>query len=186
MPELIQPRTDRLLLRQWRKEDREPFSRLNGDPVAMEFFPKTLSRSESDAIAEKCEALIAERGWGFWAVELLGSGEFIGIVGLHTPSADLPCSPCVEVGWRLLKPYWGRGFATEAARESLRVGFELLGLSEIVSFTTVGNLRSRAVMERLNMTPDRKTFDHPEAPEESGLREHCLYRLAKETWALAQ
>lgn len=140
------------------------------------------SRFESDAMADKCETLIAERGWGFWAVEIKATEEFIGFVGLHIPSTTLPCLPCVEIGWRLGRSYWGKGYATEAARAALQVGFERLALQEIVSFTAVRNRRSRAVMERLYMVRDKETFDHPEVPEEIGLREHCLYRISQKNW----
>ncbi len=151
MAELIEFDTGRLRLRQWRAADRMPFAALNADPRVMEFFPAPLDHIESDTMADRCQSLITERGWGFWAVEIKKTREFIGFVGLHTPDPDLPFSPCVEIGWRLAFCYWGKGFATEAARGALRVGFESLGLPEIVSFTAVGNLRSRAVMERLGM-----------------------------------
>jgi len=174
--------TDRLRLRQWRVADREPFAALNADPKVMEFFFTPLDRVASDAMADRCQALIAERGWGFWAAELKHANEFIGFVGLHIPSAELPFSPCVEVGWRLASQYWGKGFATEAARGVLRVGFELLGLSEIVSFAAVRNVRSRAVMERLGMREAASTFEHPGVPVGSAVRQHCLYRLSREHW----
>jgi len=148
MAEIIEFETDRLRLRQWLATDREPFAALNADPRVMEFFPATLDRATSDAMADYCEALIAKRGWGFWAAEVKGSGQFIGFVGLHTPS-ELPFSPCVEIAWRLAFKHWGKGFASEAASGALQVGFGLLNLPEIVSFTAVRNLRSRAVMERL-------------------------------------
>ncbi|MDD3483570.1 GNAT family N-acetyltransferase [Azovibrio restrictus] len=178
MAELIEVETERLCLRQWRRADRTPFAVMNADPRVMEYFPATLTRTESDAIADRCQLLIEERGWGFWAAEYKATHEFIGFVGLHTPSAELPFSPCVEVGWRLAFSYWGKGLATEAAKEALRVGFHSLGLKEIVSFTAVGNLRSRAVMERLGMRGDG-TFEHPHVPENTGLRQHFLYRLSR-------
>ena len=172
----------RLRLRQWRPEDRAPFAALNGDPVAMAFFPARLSREESDAAADLLEGLIAARGWGFWAVEVKATGDFAGFTGLHVPKPDLPMMPCVEIGWRLLPEFWGRGFATEAASAALRVGFEDLGLSEIVSFTAVSNTRSWAVMERLGMTRDTTTFEHPHVPEGHSLRTHFLYRLGRGAW----
>lgn len=171
--------TSRLRLRQWRPEDRAPFAALNSDPVAMAFFPATLTREQSDALADRIEGLIAERGWGFWAVEIKATGAFAGFVGLHVPKPDLPMMPCVEIGWRLLPEFWGKGFATEAAR----VGFENLGLSEIVSFTAVPNARSWAVMERLGMTRDAATFEHPHVAEGHVLRPHYLYRLSRVRWA---
>lgn len=176
MMELIECETERLLLRQWKPTDRASFAALNSDPRVMEFLPGVLTRAESDAMADCCESLIRERGWGFWAAELKGSGECIGFVGLHIPSAQLPLSPCVEVGWRLAFEQWGKGLATEAAQKALQIGFEVLGFQEIVSFTAVGNRRSRAVMERLTMR-ESGTFEHPHVPEGSPLRLHCLYRL---------
>ena len=174
--------TERLRLRQWRAADREPFAVLNADPRVMAFFPSLLDRAASDAMVGRCQSLIAERGWGFWAIESKETGEFIGFTGLHVPTATLPFSPCVEVGWRLAFRYWGRGFATEAARAALRFGFESIYLPEIVSFTSIRNVRSRAVMERLGMQKSMETFAHPNVPEGHVLREHCLYRLLREQW----
>ena len=182
MAEIIEFETDRLRLRQWLATDREPFAALNADPRVMEFFPATLDRATSDAMADYCEALIAKRGWGFWAAEIKGSGQFIGFIGLHTPSSDLPFSPCVEIGWRLAFEHWGKGYASEAARGALQVGFEFLDLPEIVSFTAVRNLRSRAVMERLGMREAPSTFEHPHISVDSPLRLHCLYRLSRDHW----
>lgn len=179
---IIERETERLRLRQWQAADRVPFAALNADARVMEFFPSPLTRDESDALAARCQSLIEVRGWGLWAVETKESQAFIGFVGLHTPAAELPFSPCVEVGWRLACPYWGRGFASEAAREAVRVGFERLGLREIVAFTALGNLRSRAVMERIGMRLSG-TFEHPHVAAETGLRQHCLYRLSYNDYA---
>jgi RimJ/RimL family protein N-acetyltransferase len=148
----------------------------------MEFFPATLTPEESNAAVSRWQAQIAERGWGLWAVEILSSQQFIGFIGLQVPVAPLPFAPCVEVGWRLAHEHWGKGYATEGARAALRVGFEQLQLAEIVSFTAVQNVRSRAVMERLRMQQSDTTFEHPGVPEGSPLRTHCLYRLTYEEW----
>lgn len=181
MDKLIEFETSRLRLRQWRQADREPFAAMNADPKVMKFFPSLLDRAASDAMADRCQSQITERGWGLWAVEKRDTSQFMGFVGLHIPIAELPFSPCVEIGWRLASRYWGRGFATEAARGALHVGFELVGLTEIVSFTAVCNFRSRAVMERLGMRKSG-SFEHPRVPVESQLCEHCLYRLSCEQW----
>ena len=180
MAELIEFETDRLSLRQWLSRDRDPFFELNSDPKVMEYLPSLLTREERDRMADKCHSLITERGWGFWAAELKESNQFVGFVGLHIPSDQLPFSPCVEIGWRLAYQHWGKGLATEAANGALNVAFEVLHLREIVAFTAVGNYRSRAVMERLRMQ-ESGTFDHHQVPEGSALRKHCLYRLAYET-----
>jgi RimJ/RimL family protein N-acetyltransferase len=182
MAELIEFETERLHLRQWIESDREPFSRLNADPRVMEFFPSMLDRAASDAGIDLTQANISERGWGFWAVESKQNRQFIGFVGLEIPRADLPFSPCVEIGWRLAFEYWDKGYATEAAQAALKVGFNRLELPEIVSFTAINNHRSSAVMERLGMNRDAETFEHPSLPPGHSLREHCLYRLSRERW----
>ena len=175
--------TERLRLRQWRASDLTPFAGMNADPRVMEFFPARLDRTASDALAGRIEAKIAERGWGLWAAERRDTGEFIGFIGLQPPIAQLPCSPCVEVGWRLAQPHWGKGFASEGARGALRFGFEQLGLDEIVSFTVPANKRSRAVMERLGMAQDKAgSFEHPSIAPGNPLRLHCLYRLSQKRW----
>jgi len=182
MSTTIEFETRRLLLRQWRPADREPFAALNADPIVMAYFPARLARGESDALADRCERLIAERGWGAWATEIKATGEFIGFVGLHIPQDNLPMSPCVEILWRLAQAHWHQGFATEAARGALHIGFEVLGLPEIVSFTVPSNIRSRAVMERLGMRMDAATFEHPGVPDGHVLRTHCNYRLSRDRW----
>jgi RimJ/RimL family protein N-acetyltransferase len=179
MSELIEFDTERLRVRQWIEADREPFARLSSDPRVMEFLPNLLDRAASNAMVDRLQTLIAERGWGLWAVELKAEKQFIGFVGLHIPKVDLPFSPCVEIGWRLAFEYWGQGYATEAARAVLKVGFDRLLLTEIVSFTATINHRSRAVMERLGMERETETFEHPSLPLGHPLREHYLYRLSR-------
>jgi len=173
---LIEPQTARLQLRQWREEDREPFAAMNADPAVMEFFPSTLTRVESDAGIDRQIAHINKYGFGFWAVETRADRRFIGFVGIKTVSEHMPFAPAVEIGWRLAADAWGKGYATEAARASLRVGFEELGLEEIVSFTVPGNFRSRAVMEKLGMTQG-ENFLHPGLSGGHPMQEHVLYRL---------
>ena len=179
MAKLIELHTPRLLLRQWRDSDREPFARMNADPDVMRHFPSVQTRQRSDAVVDALSEDIEKRGWGFWATELRSTGEFIGFVGITVPRQPLPCMPCVETGWRLAKEHWHKGYATEAARESLRFGFEDMGLSEIVAFSALSNNSSRAVMTRLGMTRDLGAdFEHTAVPLGSPVRPHCLYRLS--------
>jgi RimJ/RimL family protein N-acetyltransferase len=179
-PPLIEFDTERLRLRQWRESDLAPFFALACDPQVMEFLLPLPTRADSDALAARAKARIAENGWGLWAVEEKASGEFIGFTGLNVPAAVLPFSPCVEIGWRFARHAWGRGLASEAARGALQVGFERLALGEIVAFTGVGNLRSAAVMARIGMTEDLAgAFDHPLVPEGHPLRAHRLYRIGR-------
>lgn len=179
---IIEFETERLRLRQWLALDAEEFAIFNADARVMEFFPAPLTRVDSDAMLERCRGLIAERGWGFWALEEKSSNRFIGFTGLHTPLAKLPCSPCVEIGWRLGFQYWGRGYATEAALGALAIGFDRLQLSEIVAFTPLQNIRSQAVMVRLAMRRDAATFEHPALPQGSELKQHYLYRIQRDDW----
>jgi RimJ/RimL family protein N-acetyltransferase len=175
-------KTDRLLLRRWRPADRAPFAAMNADPEVMEHFPARMTRAESDAFADRIEAGFAERGFGLWAVEVTEPGDlhgqFIGFTGLSVPSFDAHFTPAVEIGWRLARPAWGHGYASEAARRALAEGFERYRLAEIVSFTSTTNVRSQAVMGRIGMTHDpADDFDHPRLDPASPLYRHVLWRI---------
>lgn len=175
--------TDRLLMRLWRPEDAKPFADLNADPVVMEYFPSTLNSEESAHWIVVQNQRIEDRGFGLWALEEKDTGAFVGFTGLSVPGFEAHFTPAVEVGWRLLRKYWGNGFATEAARRSVTFGFDEVGLDEIVSFTVPANTRSVAVMERLGMTRDpADDFEHPEIEESTGLRHLVLFRLRRNEW----
>lgn len=162
-------------LRQWRDDDLDAFAEMNADPEVMRYMPAALSREESAATLERLRAKIDEQGWGLWAVDF--QGELAGWTGLASPTWTAHFTPCVEVGWRLRRNFWGRGLATAAARQAVAFGFERLGLAEIVSFTVPANERSWRVMERLGFTRDRAgDFDHPRLPAGHPLRRHVLYR----------
>ncbi|MDX6324200.1 MAG: hypothetical protein QOK15_554 [Nocardioidaceae bacterium] len=158
-------RTGRLRMRRWTDADREPFAAMNADPAVMEHFPAALTREESDGFVDRIERGFEEHGFGLWALELSADQAFVGFTGLavprfHAPWMDGREQPVVEVGWRLARWGWGRGLATEAAREACRFAVEEVGRQEVVSFTVLDNLRSQAVMLRLGM--HRLTaYDHP-------------------------
>jgi RimJ/RimL family protein N-acetyltransferase len=173
--------TARLTLRDWRESDRGPFAALNADPRVMEHFPSTLDRAGSDALAARLETRLREQGWGLWAVDL--DGAFIGFTGLARPSFEAPFMPAIEIGWRLAPHAWGHGYATEAAIAAAAHAFDVLGLDELVSFTTVRNVPSRRVMERIGMTHDEvDDFDHPNLVGHPQQR-HVLYRLSRSRFA---
>jgi RimJ/RimL family protein N-acetyltransferase len=174
--------TERLLLRQWRDDDLEPFAALNADPEVMRYFPAPLTPAQSEETAGYIRAMIDRQGWGLWAVEVRGGAPFIGFVGLNRPTFEADFMPTVEVGWRLDRPYWSRGYATEAAAASLTFAFDQLRCPEIVAFTAVANERSRRVMQRLGMSHDpADDFDHPRVPH-GPVRRHVLYRISAEQW----
>jgi RimJ/RimL family protein N-acetyltransferase len=177
----VELRTQRLLLRQWREADRDAFAAMNADPQVMEYFPAPLDRAASDALLDRARDGIEARGWGLWAVEPPGGGAAIGFVGLN-PAADLPVGPAVEVGWRLAREHWGRGYAPEAAVAALRFAFTELRLPEVLSWTTEGNLRSRRVMAKIGLVHDpARDFDHPRTPGWWGQR-HVVYGATREAW----
>src|SRR5215467_15636051 len=170
--------TERLLLRRWKPSDREPFAELNADSRVMEFFPGCLSRAESDELIDRIEAHFENHGFGLFAAELKADSKFIGFIGLHVGTFQAHFTPCVEIGWRIAVPYWGKGFATEGSREVIRFAFEWLKLESLVSFTVPENVASRRLMEKLGMTHDpADDFDHPKLPPGHRLRRHVLYRL---------
>lgn len=175
--------TERLVLRPWTDGDLAPFAALNADPSVMAFFPKTLDRAESDALAASIREHFARHGFGVWAVQAPGVADFVGFVGLAVPAFQASFMPCVEIGWRLAAAWWGRGYATEAARAALAFGFKTLCLAEIVSFTVHNNLPSWRVMDRLGMThAPADDFEHPNLPPGHRLRPHVLYRLRRADW----
>jgi ribosomal-protein-alanine N-acetyltransferase len=174
---------ERVHLRRWQEADREPFAAMNSDPRVMEFFARPLDRAGSDAMVDHIEKHFDRHGFGLWALEVPGVAPFVGFTGLATVAFKAHFTPCIEVGWRLAFEHWGHGHATEAARLALGYGFATAGLAETVSFTSVPNLRSRAIMERLGMRTDpADDFDYPSFPENHPLRRHVLYRLSAESY----
>jgi len=177
-----EPLTQRLVLRQWCGEDRTPFAVLNADPMVMEHLPALLTRAQSDALVDRCIEHIARHGYGLWAVEVRASSEFIGFVGLSVPTWEAAFTPCIEIGWRLARSAWGHGYATESANAVLATAFGAIGLNDVVSFTTTGNLRSQHVMRRIGMTHNpSEDFDHPLLAG-GPLRRHVLYRISRADW----
>lgn len=172
---LLPPPTARLALREWREEDLSTFSAMNADPRVMEFFPATLTSEESAALFMRIRNEFTTEGFGVYALERLADGELLGLTGLHRVTFSGPLLGRVEIGWRLRHEAWGHGYAAEAARACLAFAGKL-GIDEIVSFTTVGNLRSQRVMQKIGMERVRE-FNHPSLPEGHPLTRHVLYRI---------
>lgn len=176
-------RTERLVLRGWRPEDRDPYAALNADPKVMEHFVGVLDRATSDAEAQRFAGDIERDGWGHWVVTLPAEDRLIGFTGLDVVDFPASWTPATEIGWRFARDAWGHGYATEAARAVLAFAFGTLALGEVVSFTATTNVRSQRVMERIGMRRDpADDFDHPRVPVGHRLRRHVLYRLDRATW----
>jgi RimJ/RimL family protein N-acetyltransferase len=179
----VELRTDRLLMRRWRDADRAPFAALNADPEVMEHFPSTLTRAESNAMIDRIEGGFGLHGYGLWAVETLAEGIFIGFVGLNWVPFTAHFTPALEVGWRLARPAWGHGYATEAATAARDFAFGTAEVDELTSFTTARNERSQAVMRRIGLRHDpADDFDHPNLPVGHPMRRHVLYRMPSSRW----
>lgn len=182
---VYQLETPRLYLRQWRADDLPAFARMTADPEVMHYFPKTLDKAESDALASRIQSLLGERGWGFWALELKETQSFIGFVGLHVQSAEvvIPHTPFVEIGWRLDKAHWRKGYTYEAATATMDFAFDTLALEHVFAFTLISNSPSRGVMEKLGMVNTQQDFDHPnllDLPDDK--KRHCLYKITCQQW----
>ncbi len=173
--------TPRLRLRQWQESDRAPFAALTADPEVMRHFPAPLTTSEANALLDRLAAGIAERGWGFWAVELQHCGSLIGFTGL-SPALDTHFPDSVEIGWRLARAHWGQGYAPEAARHCLAYAFESLQLPEVVAYTTLRNFSSMRVMTKIGMRDCERNFMHPKVDRDSPLCEHVLYKITQQEY----
>lgn len=170
--------TNRLILREWLDKDLDAFAQINQDPKVIEFLPAALTTDETAEWIERIQYEFREHGFGLWAVELKSTGEVIGYVGLNIPRFKAHFTPCVEIGWRIGSAHWGKGYATEAAHEVIKHGFQRLGLKEIVSFTVPANIRSIRVMEKIGMTRDaHDDFMHPMLPADHALARHVLYKI---------
>lgn len=178
--------TGRLILREWEEKDRKPFARLNADPMVMEFLPRILDEKASDKLMGRFQAHFREHGYGLYVAERKEDGAFVGFIGLHAVDFEAPFTPAVEIAWRLDYPFWGYGYATEAAQRVLEHAFEDLKLKEVVSFTVHDNTRATRIMEKLGMTRDMKgDFNYPSLRKGHPLGHFVLYRLSRKNY-LAQ
>lgn len=186
MTEPIELTTPRLRLRAWREEDKAAMGRINSDPEVMRYSASGTSQADTDQAIERMRGHFAEHGWGFWAGELRQTGELIGFNGVRL-ERGYPFSPCIEAGWRLARPHWGRGYASEAARACRDFAFRLLGADEVIAVTSLVNLASQALMRRVGMQCDpAREFDHPRVPQGHPLRRHCLFAISPEQWMATQ
>jgi RimJ/RimL family protein N-acetyltransferase len=175
-------RTQRALLRQWKDSDLDAWAAMNADPEVRRHFPGTLTRDDALAEATRIRDALAQRGWGAWALEVPGAWPFAGFVGLIVPAWSSHFTPAVEIGWRLPRPAWGQGYASEAAAAAATFAFDALALDELVAITLPANQASRRVMERIGMVHDEGgDFAHPRLPADHPMSRHVLYRLRRPT-----
>lgn len=166
----------RLGFRNWNDADLPPFAKMNADVEVMRYFPSTRSVEESKEFLDKFKAHFEQYCYCFYAVDELANGKFIGFVGLNNPQFPADFMPCVEIGWRLQKEFWNKGYATEAAKKCLDYAFNELNLDEIVSFTSILNVPSEKVMKKIGMHKV-KHFLHSKVASGHALEEHVLYSI---------
>ena len=172
--------TARLILREWRESDAEPFHAMSADPRVMATLGPLMSRAESDALIARIQQRQVEHGHTFWALERKDDNMFIGWCGLVVALNELPIRGKLEIGWRLTHTAWGQGYAREAAQASLDWGFQTLGAEDIWAITSVNNNRSWGLMERLGMIRQHDMdFDHPNVADDSPLKRHVTYRIGR-------
>jgi ribosomal-protein-alanine N-acetyltransferase len=175
--------TPRLILRDWRESDREPWAAMGRDPAVMQHLGPVMTREQADASFERASGQIARDGHGFWAVERKADGAFLGFIGAKNTTFDAHFTPNIELGWRLSRDAWGGGLATEGAMAARDWAFANLDTDEVIAITTPDNHRSQAVMGKIGLERDLAgDFDHPSLAEDDPLRPHVLFRMGRARW----
>ncbi|RTL49336.1 MAG: GNAT family N-acetyltransferase [Sphingobacteriales bacterium] len=169
--------TPRLLLRNWKNNDMEAFIEMNEDRDVMQYFPDILNAEQTKALYQRIQLHFQQNGFGLYAVQEKASGTFIGFSGLMVPSYKAYFTPCVEIGWRLRKQFWGKGYTTEATKLCLLEAFTKLQLKKVYAFTSIHNSASEKVMLKLGMQKEG-IFRHPNLPLHHYLSEHVLYSIS--------
>ena len=170
-------KTERLSLREWKDEDRIPFARMNGDPLIMQYLPRSLDEKSSNKLVDRFQKHFDKHGYGLFAVEVVETGQFAGFVGLNNVEFKAPFVPATEIAWRLDYEFWGKGYGSEAATAVLAHSSKKLKIKEIVSFTVHDNTRSIHLMEKIGLKRDEKgDFDYPTLRKGHPLGSFVLYR----------
>ena len=175
--------TPRLLLGDWKENDLDIFATMNADSEVMRYFPEPYSEERTKQLYDDIQKEFAEFGYGLYATRERKSGRFIGFIGFHHANFEADFCPCIEIGWRLHKPFWNNGYATEGAKACLQHGFGKLGFDRIYSFTAIQNIPSQRVMQKIGMQ-EYSSFHHPKVPENHPLKPHICYVINKEDWQI--
>ena len=170
--------SQRLGFRDWVDQDIEPFAKLCADPEVMEFFPSTLTLDETVALVRRIQAKIQKEKYGYFAVDRLEDGVFIGFIGITSQTYESPITPCIDIGWRLDKAFWGKGYATEGAKRCLEFAFDDMQIEEIRSVASVVNVKSINVMKKIGMK-ELQRFIHPALKGDARLEACVCYSILK-------
>lgn len=167
-------KTQRLGFRNWEETDLPSLHEINSDDAVMEIFPQKLSEEERSNFIVRMQRQFAEKGFCYFAVDTLEEKGFIGFIGISEQTFAADFTPCVDIGWRLKRSAWNKGYATEGALGCLDFGFNRLGLEEIYALAPCVNIKSEGVMKKIGMNRC-KTFIHPKLLQHESLKECVLY-----------
>jgi len=169
--------TARLVMREWRTEDFDPFHAMNRDPYVRQFYADHNSVQQSRDFLARAKERDLRDGYFFQPIIEKASNSFIGYVGLSKIDFEAAFTGSTEIGWTLRHDNWGKGYATEMAGALIDHAFAVLELAEVIAFTVPINARSRRVMEKLGMNHEEdEGFEHPMVPEGHPYRFQVLYR----------
>ena len=171
-------KSERLGFRNWKDEDLEEFAKLNSDEEVMKHFPKTLSNKEVVEFIERLKTHYEKNGFTYYATEILGSKEFIGMIGIAKQEYKTNFTPAIDIGWRLKRNAWGKGYATEGAKRCIEHAFNELDIIKIISVCVVKNKKSENVMKKLGMKR-KGEFNHPEIINHPEYKKHVCYEIIK-------
>ncbi len=170
--------SERLGFRNWTFNDTDALTEINNDSDVMEFFPFKPSKKDTQDFIFRMQETYQEKGYCYFAVDLLENHEFIGFIGLCAQTYIEELSPFVDIGWRLKKSIWNRGYATEGAKACLDFGFNQIGLKKIYSVAPEINTKSELIMKKIGMKRV-KTFEHPKLLDHERLKNCVLYEISK-------
>ncbi len=174
-------KTNRLGLRNWQRKDTISATKMNANNTVREFFPNTMSQIETEAFIKNMQQHFATHGYCYFAVDELETLEFIGFIGLSNQTFKSDFTPCVDIGWRLLPEFWGKGYATEGALACINFAFRTLELKEVYAIAPELNLKSQRIMQKIGMSK-YVNFVHPKIDKNNSLRNCVAYRILKEKY----
>ncbi|CAA0177618.1 GNAT family N-acetyltransferase [Tenacibaculum maritimum] len=174
-------KSERLGFRKWKESDLSEFTKINADLDVMEHFPKLLTKKETADFIKRANNQYNKNGCCYFAIEILKSGEFIGFIGLALQNYKTDFTPAIDIGWRLKKSAWGKGFATEGAGRCIEFGFQKLNLKNIISFCTEKNKNSENVMKKIGMKKIG-TFNHPKLNKYPKYEKCICYEITQKAW----
>lgn len=177
--------SQRLGFRPWTTDDLDNMAVINADPEVMRYFPKTYDVKGTRDFIERMHTEFSNNGFCYFATEILETQELIGFIGLFEQSFEAEFNPCVDIGWRLSKKEWGKGYATEGAKACLDFGFTTMELSIIMAICPVINVPSENVMKKIGMEK-QLTFKHPNLQGYPRIEDCFMYSIDKQSWVAMQ